>query len=609
MTMTPTASAPPTPVHRYNQHLSGVYGEFGSGAGSRAFYLQSAMTPSQLKDITLVSDIPGSDKWPVRALFQREINTNRVMKGLIPYLRDATQVRFFNPLTLTLLPMRDNKRSVRGTIPDLITDSQVIDEREWIVLERRGFYRLRWIRNEPQYAVLEWDSARSHLVAIDGQHRLFGLRAIWSGSADLPASEDFQAWRIPVVVVSFRSQDHGTTAPSVLDIVRRIFVSINTQAHQVNEAREILLSDNSINALCTQELVESAHANDRKRRTERDATMLPLLVFDWRGEEDGTKAMSAPTALHSIVEIRNWFRHYILGKDLTPKQKTVMNVVPTSPLNGAFVEERITHSHSELVREWAREDLLPAVTHLLSRFTPSAQYIEALRALEARTLDPKEPELVRHAFDKLRFGTNHAEGLLRDKIDSALSTLLQEIEDAKKNSLDRLFRDDIGFRGVAWAFGFLRNRFAGPPNWKEYAEHYTGALNAASSDGWLAPDKEQNARCKELLLHIAEDSAGERVNYRLGSAHALGTHVALLVAAYGLPWPKEWKFSWSQFLEERLDAWRSVVEQGYKRQYRADLQVKYFTSTVRSKAAQAARRRAARMRAALEDIVRTHNQE
>ena len=353
----------------YNHKLSGVYGEFGSGAGSRAFYLQAAMSPKELDRISLVSDIPGSEKWPVRALFQRDIDEPRVTKGLIPYLCNTDQVRFFNPLTLTLLPMDAHGHSVLPAMPTLKGGTMDIDGDKWITLERKNFYRLRWMSGAPQYAVLEWNGDRSELVAIDGQHRLFGLKRLWRDSTEVPPGEDFLRWRIPVVVVSFGGDEDGTSAPTVLDTVRSIFVSINTQAQPVNEARKILLSDDSINALCTQELIEAAHANDTLPMDERNTSMVPLVFFDWRGEERGGESFRSPAAVKTIVEIRNWFSYYFLGDDFTDEQKDAMEVIPTNPLHSAFQESRLTHEQGDGVRQWARQEFLPGLRHLLENFT------------------------------------------------------------------------------------------------------------------------------------------------------------------------------------------------------------------------------------------------
>ena len=601
---------PPRPSkQQYNQSLSGVYGEFGSGSGSRAFYVQAAMSPSDLDHVSLVSDIPGSEKWPVRELFQRDIDTERVSEGLMPYLRNANTVRFFNPLTLTLLPINPGDGSVLSAMPQLTERPLELDQTNWSVLERNGFYRFRWVPEAPEYAIVDWNDKRSKLVAIDGQHRLFALKRLRADKTEVPPGEDFLSWRIPVVIVSFRETEDEQSTPTVLHTVRGIFVSINTHAQRVNKTRQILLSDDSITALCTQELVQMAHANDSKSIDGRDDSKIPLFFFDWRGEERHGKPIRSPAAVKTIVEIRDWFDYYLLGTDFSRDQRVTMEIVPTSPLHTAFRDERLTHSQAEYVRTWSRASLLPGLAHLLENFTPYRRYIAALRAIEGDALDPMRSDLRRHAFDQLRFGSNRAIEMLQTKVQAELQGIRDQIELAKKAHLGTLLQEDIGMRGVACAFGYLRERFSGPPGWSEYATAFTEVLNRVYDDGWISLDAK--AKHRGLLLHIAEDHAGDVVNYRLHQAqNALGAYLELLVAAYGMPWPTNWKFHWNSFVEVQMDTVKATIRRGYRKQVRPALKEEYpdggkeLTEAVNKEAERLARLQAARIRRAVDRIVR-----
>ena len=101
--------SPPIVRDKYTHRLPGVYGQFGTGAGVDAFYVQSALQPAQLNWVSLISDIRGSERWQVRDLFQRDVDNLRVTDSLLPYLQDQKRIKFFNPLTLTLLPMNEDE--------------------------------------------------------------------------------------------------------------------------------------------------------------------------------------------------------------------------------------------------------------------------------------------------------------------------------------------------------------------------------------------------------------------------------------------------------------------------------------------------------------------
>ena len=564
------AGLPPTIEERYNHQLPGVYGQFGTGAGVHAFYLQSALSPPQLDWVSLISDIRGSECWQVRDLFQRDVDNDRITDSLLPYLQDTEKIKFFNPLTLTLLPMQENE--VLTQMPRVVRSTTQDGGRDWDVLEREGYHRVRWVAGDPQYALLEWNDTRTKLVAIDGQHRLSALKRFWKDHSSA-VHHDFKTWRIPVVVVSFRVGQDRAEPPSVLEVVRSIFVYINTEAKKVNRAREILLSDESVNSVCTQELVQLAHQNDLASKDDHDPRRLPLLFYDWRGEESEKQRIHAPAAVKNIEEIFNWFEHYVLGEDFSDEQETALGIDPGHQLHAAFHSEKLSHADSTLVRKLARETLLPAVCHLLENFTPYRLYVGALRELERQHEEQDKSDLVRHAFHQLRFGTNLAPEANQSQVEKLLDGIKSEIQQLKDKYLHVPIGRDIGMRGVACSFGALRYSF-GNPEWIEYATWFTDSLNGVYEGKWL--DLRPRAKRRDCLLHVAEDHNESIVNYRLVDADAaLGAYLQLLVMAYGRRTLDQWSLDVRALKEELLDRLQSRVLRGFKKQVRPQQKLKY----------------------------------
>ena len=563
---------PPLTTPQYNHQLPGVYGQFGAGAGVHAFYLQSALTPAQLGWVSLISDIRGSERWPVRDLFQRDVDNDRISDSLLPYLQDIHKIKFFNPITLTLLPMQDNDDRVLTQMPRVILSSMKKDDYEWELLERPSYHRVRWVKDNPHYAVLEWNDVRTKLVAIDGQHRLSALKRFWHDS-EATVHQSFREWFIPVVVVSFRVGEGREEPPSVLEVVRSIFVYINTEAKVVNRARQILLSDESINAVCTQELVQLAHSNDLLPWAERNPDRLPLLFYDWRGEESERQRVHAPASVKGIEEIYDWFCNYVLGEDFSDDQKAALGIDPTHPLQSAFYDEKITHRDSTELRELALRELLPAISHLLEHFTPYRSYVQALLELEREYEGQEQSDLARHAFYELRFGTNLAPESVKSHVENKLAEIRERIETLKRKYLHTPIDRDIGMRGVICAFGELRWWF-GNPGWMDYVKWFVHALNRVYDDRWI--DLRPQAKQRKFLLHIAEDHNETIVNYRLEDAStALGAYLQLLVVAYGQPLPEDWRGEWPASKDELLDRLRSRVVRGYKKQVRPQLRLEY----------------------------------
>ena len=587
---------PPVMTERYNHELRGVYGEFGAGAGVHAFYLQSAIAPAQLNWVSLISDISGSERWPVRDLFQRDVDNSRVESELLPYLQDSDKIKFFNPLTLTVLPMKKHGTTVLGKMPQVNEYDREEAGRTWTYLEREPYYRVGWVADNPQYAVFQWNDTRSRLVAIDGQHRLSALKRFLRDER-VASHPDFMEWRIPVVIVSFRAgrQSADSSSPSVLEVVRSIFVYINTEAKEVNEARKILLSDRSVNAVCTQELLERSHANDLLPKSQRDVGRVPLLFYDWRGEEQGTRQLHAPAAVKSVEEIRDWFRHYLLGLDFKDMQQTALGIDnPTHPLHEAFYDKKLSHADSRKLRELIGEEVLPAVEYLLEHFAPYRDYVARLRELERDFDGTGQSDVARHAFYELRFGANQADDTIRHDVAECLETIKDQIEGLKEDHLHSPIDLEIGMRGVLAACGLLRRRMGSPP-WVEYSEWFTDALNRLYADGWL--DLQERAAKRKFLRHIAEDHNDLIVNYRLDDAgDCLGAYVGVLALAYGRPWPEPVEEERPAMKEELLNRLQGTLLRGYRREVRPGLREEFpnggkeLTKAVNDKANRLTRR-------------------
>jgi len=438
-----TLDPPIRPRKTFDRELAGVFGEFGSGGNATAFYLQTALAPEQLSWTSLISDIRGSELWPVRDLFQRDVDNERITTSLLPYLQSADKIKFFNPLTLTLLPMTHSDH-VDSQMPRAEKSVLELEGRRWQSIARGNYYRIRWIEGHPEYGMLEWSALRCRLVAIDGQHRLAALKRYRQDGAAASHAE-FLTWRIPIVVVSFRA-DLKREPPSVLEVIRSIFVYINTEAHEVSRSRQILLSDSSVPAICTQEILQRAHTNDQKPALQRRQEFVPLLFYDWRGEERGKQPAVATAAVTSVDEVHDWVDQYLLDDECSVL-RVASSLEALSRAIAARQANKPTHLNSAAAQELralVAKDFLPGVSHVLEAFTPFARYIAELRRIETECRKG-DADLARHAFHQLRFGTNHGGESISADVNETLRDVASRIEAAKKDHLPELFRLDIGF--------------------------------------------------------------------------------------------------------------------------------------------------------------------
>src|SRR4051794_23652253 len=71
-------------------------------------YYSSTLPAGQLRTmLRLPSQLPVDPHQPIKLeeLFQRELDEERVRTRIMPYLRDERSLRFFNALTVALLPL------------------------------------------------------------------------------------------------------------------------------------------------------------------------------------------------------------------------------------------------------------------------------------------------------------------------------------------------------------------------------------------------------------------------------------------------------------------------------------------------------------------------
>jgi hypothetical protein len=569
---------------KYNQSLDGVFGEFGSGASTQVSYLQTAIVPQDLAKTTLISDIPGSEAWQVPDLFQREVDVRRVTKGLLPYLQDSKKVKFFNPLTLTVLPF-DKDGAVLGALPSVTKRTEQRDGTDWTVIEVPGYYQLSHV-DGAIWGKLEWNDENVRLVAIDGQHRLSALKRCLN---DPTQANTLAGWSIPAVILTLRESQNSKADRQILEVVRSIFMYINKEAKAPNRARSILLSEDSINAIATQELLQLSHSNDVSEN--KNLNRLPLLCFDWRGQEDDGKRVPSPASLKSIDEIEDWFIHYIAGEDFSAEQEKALGIQPTDKaLKKAYVEKRLDSEASRAARERIRTQLVEAVAALLQSFAPYADYVKNLRSLEAKYL--KESDLARHAFYQLRFGSNNAGDGEKNDVASLLASLVGEIDSLKSKTIPSLLQLDIGMRGIVCAFGLLREHYN---NWKgksvpwdDYSKWFSGVLNTAYHARHFDT---KNKDVAKLLRHITHDHGGSIVNYRLeDSEGALGAYVALFACAHGAKAGTMKADAWESFRELMIERLEPTVLRGYKKEVRPALRELYpnggveLTNEVKKKA-------------------------
>lgn len=563
---------PPKPGPKYTHIQRGFCGEMGHSGNLTVKYIQSGITVHDLDYVTLVEKMPDSHTWNISELLQFWIDYNRVNKEIVPYLTDETKVKFFSPLTLVILP-KSGTASIEQVPPFLQQQETVEEGAKYDVIEYPNVFSLKIYRDEPAFSSIHWNHEKCFLVAIDGQHRIAALRI---AKKDPKALALIQDWKIPVVIlVIYRKED--TRTDTLIEVTRKTFIYINEKAEKVNESRRIILNDESINSLATQEFIQTLHENDLKPIATRNQQLPPLFLIDWRGDREKTK--KKPFLLNNI-EIRDWFDHYLVGEDGSEDQKRVLQLNNLDPRieNG----DRLTLDEARTMRSVLRADIIPSLIGLFERFKPFQQLIADWRKLEQKETSVISVQL----FMELRYGTQDFGDLPAEEVKQRRETLIEELEKCK-TKIDEATLKDIGLRSIIFSFGYLKEFFETSEKkftaWKTFLEVFIDGLNKVYEDGWFKNWEDLKTEQKKLLTFVTYDEGGNVENYQLSDIkNGFGSFMAILIA--------------SKILADGSDAqkdllaeiWQSVSEalpkalrKGYNRQHKAELADKALTEAKR----------------------------
>jgi hypothetical protein len=369
--------------------------------------------------LNLVTDFPGAESvnWNLNELYQRDVNWPRVESEIKPYLMDEHNPQFFNALTVALLPLTDGG-NFRQSFQDFeegrfdppgITNPSITNPLNVGPISL-GYWG-EWDSfddSEAQIGQLRWNPDQVFSVAIDGQHRLAGLRLLVKSGQVFP--QHLTDTKVPVILLVF-DERLGFKAPadvSQVDIMRRLFVDLNKNAKPVNRARSILLDDLDPVSRCTRALIGSQLSNNLDELKE---SILSLSLVDWHSEH--AKIDEGPY-LSTILGLE-WIISKVLGikaiDDWTAYGRVSRQINQISTSTGADLSEaraRLAdlrdgtrrndvrpfrylalpgNDELQIIEDAFRERWAPTLIEVLTQFTPYAALIEMRTAQQSFSIE------------------------------------------------------------------------------------------------------------------------------------------------------------------------------------------------------------------------------
>lgn len=499
----------------------GTTGKIGDGANAEIYYLQSSLTMKELAEIKLLIDIPGSEKWNIKDLFQRNVDRTRITgpDGLIEYFKDANQVKYFNPITLVLLPIDDQYKIIKDLLPLKVNSNDEFENIPALSLSYENHYKLFLQKDKGNIGKIELNRATCNVVAIDGQHRLTALKELYRVRGVSKDAKGIEHWQIPVVYLILKKKVSEVASDDLIQIIRKIFMYINMKAEKVNDARAIMLNDESIECLCVQEILSAIHENDISNQ--QNESYPPLYLLDWLGVNKETSLLKDTRYLFSNIELRNWIGEWLIGKDFDPNERKVditqLHRLELLDIELEFLNNKslISQIDAKKIRKQFNSLIKIPFLKFLTGLSPINNYISECRAYEKENFSDDAAKI---AFSQLRYGYATKEESNKNEIDNFEKAFKDKMLDLKKENLSEFFRQDICLRGFVYAYSELYDIYKGYINrnldWIEYTDLFLPAFNNVILSGWcegydtLDPDK------KDMLTHICHNDVGKRINYK-----------------------------------------------------------------------------------------------
>ena len=283
-------------------HFHFLYGRYRLNSSWTLPYFSTTMSLKEVaQNLKLAAEFPWTDQinWKLEELYQRDVNWPRVERKILPYLSHPKALQFFNALTIALLPLQDDAKTLPESFNDYDawTPPPLNDEKEnfgpnaagkslrvgpisfgfweeWSEITDRG----------GKTGVLRWNPDQVFAVALDGQHRLAAIQQ-FAERQTVPASY-LKETCVPIILVVLDPRvgylhPEGT---ELVDTLRAIFIDLNKHAEVPSRARQILLDDRDPTAVCVRALVGDVLCDGLDELTAR-VPKLPLSLIDWHTEQ------------------------------------------------------------------------------------------------------------------------------------------------------------------------------------------------------------------------------------------------------------------------------------------------------------------------------------
>lgn len=338
----------------YNNPIYGMKGEFSLSEKVKVPYFVCLMDLKRItRELKTHEEVsPSLDTiYSLIELFQRQIDGDRVRTEIVDgYLRQQNKIKFFNSLTIALLP-KDQQGKIVSEFEDYENNNPPIPDTQfgafdgYFAKDQAGddlaiFGGVQFVTTKAEnLARLRWDNNRVDAVAVDGQHRLRALKD-WMTAKNNQLSEVEEPTRVPVIFLMLHEKAgfisaNNTNNVGIKGIAREIFTDLNKNARRVDMATEIILDDLSVESCCVRSLVTATTCTDSDE-------LLPLSLLRW---QEANNRFDQKYYLNSLVNLHLLVKDLLGLKAPDPMNKSdVLNFIKTATdMLGTGQPRRLLH--------------------------------------------------------------------------------------------------------------------------------------------------------------------------------------------------------------------------------------------------------------------------
>lgn len=286
-----TTFSGPFEQEKFQMSIGGDFGIFYTDKKSPVFYINTSFEIDNIGQLKPVREILDVSEVDFEELVQRDLDDFRIRRDIVNYLTDGMGYKFFPPIVVALTQPKDDKKAIKKFYPQILTRIIEGSSRRFEI-EFENSFCVRWFLSQDDKVLslpteIRWKTDQTHLMAVDGQHRLVALQAI----RGLVTNERLKRFyinsvkdknklddlKVPVTILFFPNSVEEidsankeeltkyfpnidwniASRTNVKQVLRNIFVDVNKTARQPSKSRTILLDEKDLTSVFTRKIFSS----------------------------------------------------------------------------------------------------------------------------------------------------------------------------------------------------------------------------------------------------------------------------------------------------------------------------------------------------------------